>query len=286
MRRRGFMEELAELEGAGDAEVVRRASQLLPRYQDAVNELSRMRREAIQRLLNTVHPSGSGTWTLKQIGELAEGISPERVRQLVSSGPKPERVLLGTGAVTVAAGSKLEGPRAYPSDMLTAETIAASRMLEDTANAFGLKSKLEIVPYRRLVNLNRTNLAVIGSPRLIPVLSQILGADPRLRFDHDDAGWYLTEDGNILRSPSDSGAHEDYAYLGRLPRPDSRGTFLYLAGIHAMGTKGAAEYFTTHLSELYEQVRRGKWSVLIRCVYDPDTREIHSTEPITPVYTF
>lgn len=44
--------------------------------------------------------------------------------------------------------------------------------------------------------------------------------------------------GEVYRSPSDSGEPIDYGYLGRLSRPDGRGTFQYLAGIHAMGNLG------------------------------------------------
>ena len=36
----------------------------------------------------------------------------------------------------------------------------------------------------------------------------------------------------------DNGEMCDFGYLGRLPRPDGRGTFLYIGGIHAAGTSG------------------------------------------------
>ena len=48
--------------------------------------------------------------------------------------------------------------------------------------------------------------------------------------------------GEEFHSPSDKGEPVDYGYIGRLPRPDGRGTFLYLAGIHAMGTLGVTQY--------------------------------------------
>lgn len=281
------MGELAELEGADDVTVVRRVSQLLPYYQDLVTELSRMRREALERLLRTLHPDGDGMWTYRQLGELSTpAISPERIRQLVASGPKPERALIGTGFVTVAVGSKPEGPRQNPSAMVSQEALAASRMIEDTAGAYGLKSTQQIVEPPGLIDLNRTNLVVIGSPRLLPYVSQVLAADPHHGFGHGATGWYLTEHGEKRKSPADSGDDADLAYIGRLPRPDSRGSFLYLAGIHAMGTKGAAAYFTSHVTELYEQVGRRRWSVLLRCDYDPDTRAVLNVEPITPIHTF
>ena len=38
--------------------------------------------------------------------------------------------------------------------------------------------------------------------------------------------------------------------MGRLPRPDGKGTFLYLAGLHAPGTLGAASYVVNNLADL------------------------------------
>jgi hypothetical protein len=82
----------------------------------------------------------------------------------------------------------------------------------------------------------------------------------------------------------DSGEHADYAYLGRLPRIDGRGTFLYLAGIHAPGASGAAHYLEGHLSELYAELRTRRFSTIIACTFDPTTHEITSSERVTPLY--
>ncbi|HEX6501017.1 MAG TPA: hypothetical protein VF054_18600 [Micromonosporaceae bacterium] len=88
----------------------------------------------------------------------------------------------------------------------------------------------------------------------------------------------------MYRSPSDGGDPVDYAYLGRLPRPDGRGTFVYLAGIHAMGTLGAAVYLEDHVDELYREVKYPRFSLLVACQYDPASRTVNSVEPLTPVY--
>ena len=47
---------------------------------------------------------------------------------------------------------------------------------------------------------------------------------------------------------------------------------------------GAAAYLTDHIDDLYAEAKRGRWSVLIECRYDPDTREIQSTERLTQLY--
>jgi hypothetical protein len=74
------------------------------------------------------------------------------------------------------------------------------------------------------------------------------------------------------------------SYLGRLPRIDGRGTFLYFAGIHAPGNAGAAHYLEGHLEELYGEVRTGRFSTIIACRFDPDTHQITNSERVTPLY--
>ena len=81
------------------------------------------------------------------------------------------------------------------------------------------------------------------------------------------------------------GTPGDYAYLGRLPRPDGAGTFLYLAGIHAPGILGAAHYIADNIAELHRELKTRRFSVLISCQFDPaDRRKILSTGRLTPLY--
>ena len=136
------------------------------------------------------------------------------------------------------------------------------------------------------MQLNRTNLIVITNPRLLPFVGQVLAADVNLGFRVDEKGWYLInhQTKTEYRSPADSGSPGDYAYLGRLPRPDGRGNFLYLAGIHAMGTLGAGKYLEDHIEDLYREVKTRRFSVLLEAKYDPDTRELTSVDAVSPVY--
>src|SRR4030095_12095145 len=87
---------------------------------------------------------------------------------------------------------------------------------------------------------------------------------PTLGSSHADHGWHLVDHatGTTYRSPRDDGEPSDYAYLGRLPRIDGRGTFLYLARIPAPGNAGAAHYLEGHLEELYGEVRSGCFSTI------------------------
>ena len=267
---------LAEIEDP--ALRARRASELIDEHQAVVNELSRLRREALEEMV-------SQGMTQAQIASLI-GMTRARVGQLLSSGPRPERAMLGTGPVTVAVGGKFEADKKDPYAVVSAEMLAAYERLATLARTLGLKAEYEVVPPPGMVDLNRTNLIVMGSPRILPFVGQVLAADPKLGFGTDDDGLYLVnrETSEILRSPSDSGEPIDYAYIGRLPRPDGRGNFLYLAGIHAMGTLGAAQYLEEHLDELYRMVKNRRFSLLGACKYEPQKRTITSVEALTPVY--
>jgi hypothetical protein len=76
----------------------------------------------------------------------------------------------------------------------------------------------------------------------------------------------------------------DVGYLGRLLRPDGRGTFLYIAGIHASGAAGVVHFLRRYLADLYRDVRTRRFSTLIRCGFNPESRQILSSECVTPIY--
>jgi hypothetical protein len=64
----------------------------------------------------------------------------------------------------------------------------------------------------------------------------------------------------------------DYGYIGRLPKPDGNGTFLYLAGIHSQGTLGAAKYVADNLLSMYRLTKTRRFSTVVSCSYNPQTR--------------
>jgi hypothetical protein len=220
--------------------------------------------------------------------QLAEhlGMTRARVGQLLAAGPRSEGLFLGNGTLTVALGAKQEADKAQPSPVVSQEGFQAYERLCELARSLGLDANYEVIPPPGLVDLNRDNLVVICGPRLSPIIAQVLASDPNLGFAHDDHGWQLVDHatGTTYRSPRDDGEPADYAYLGRLPRIDGRGTFLYFAGIHAPGNSGAMHYLEGHLEELYGEVRTGRFSTIISCRFDPDTRQILSSERVTPLY--
>lgn len=166
-------------------------------------------------------------------------------------------LVYGSGALTVAIGRRGKLTETTPSDVLSAESFTGFELLAESARWTGLDANYEVVPAPGNVHLNRPNLIVLANPRLLPFLSQIMEADPHIRYAFDDAGWHLVgrHYGKEYRSPRDSGELADFGYVGRLPQPDSKGTVLYLAGTHAPGTLDAAQYVVNNLAQLYKDMK-------------------------------
>jgi hypothetical protein len=270
-------QDVAAIEDPGERAVA--VNQLIDEYQAAIGELSDLRRETLRELLAAGMPQMA-------IADML-GISKSRVSQLLSAGSRPERAFLGAGTVTVAVGGKLEAGKADPGAVVSSESFGGYEVLADLARSVGLDVAYEVVPPPGHVHLNRANLIVMAGPRLLPFLDQVLEADRHLGFGTDQHGWYLVDKktGSEYHSPIDRGDPGDYAYLGRLPRPDGQGTFLYLAGIHAPGNLGAAQYIADNLAELHRELKTRRFSVLISCQFDPaDRKKIVSTDRLTPLY--
>lgn len=263
---------------ADPAERAQRASRQLAGYQAAVGELSRIRREALEEMVS------SGR-TQTEIAALL-GMTRARVGQLLSTGPKPERAFLGTNTLIIAIGGKQEANRRGSGRVLAQEDLAAFSAMKDLARTYGLDAEHEVIEPPGFVNLNRDNLIVVCGPRLSPVIGQILESDRNLGFAHDDDGWFLVDrkTSTVYRSPMDRGDSQDYAYVGRLPRLDGQGTFLYIAGIHAVGAPGAVHYIENHLSELYSKIKTKRFSMLVSCEFDPKTLKVTTSKQLSPIY--
>ncbi|MFE3471258.1 sigma factor-like helix-turn-helix DNA-binding protein [Streptomyces bacillaris] len=269
---------------AGIADPVDRAKaaiDLLARYQTHINELGRVRREAIEE-------AQAAGMTQTEIAKRL-GVTRGRVGQLASAGPPPERAFFGTAKVTVSLGGKYEAgktPDQQPSEVVVREDLENFEHLRTLLGGMKLDAQYEVIPPSGIVNLNRDNHVVICGPRLSPIVAQVLEGDDYLRFAKDRA-WHLVDQKTATeyRSPQDEdGTSGDVGYLGRLPRLDGKGTFLYIAGIHAIGANGVVHFLENNLADLYRAVRTRRFSTLISCRYNPKTLEVLESKRVTPLY--
>ena len=258
---------------------VKLATEALAAYQDAVAELGNIRKAAVEELR-------ARGLSLTEIAEQA-GLSRGRLSQLGLSKPAPERALLSTGTSVTVCIPVEHAP--YPGGKSRAvvhqDDTDFAELIKALATRLGLPTSTEFVGPGDFIDLNREGLVVTCGPRQSPWLEQLLSSDSSYGFGKDEQGWYLAdkETGAVHRSPEDAGLAGDYGYLGVLPRPDGKGTWLYAAGIHAAGSRGAAQYLSDNIDSLHRMTKGYLWSALVSCTYDQPNRAITGTDLLEPV---
>ncbi|MDA0631880.1 sigma-70 family RNA polymerase sigma factor [Nonomuraea sp. MCN248] len=258
-------------------QLLRVATERLNAAQQEVTELSRLRRRVIQEL----HAQGM---SYAQIAKEA-GLTRGRIHQIRHTGPAPEGAFFGQGTITLITPLKREARQARP--VVAVEDVAAAKRLEDLARGFDLAVELEHVPLGGDVNLNRPNLVVICGPRLSTVMGELYERDPVLEWVKEDV-WTLhdTRTDERYRSGSDDEPARpiDYAYLGRLPRPDGAGHVLVFTGIHPQGTLGVVRLLQTELAALWGRVADKPFSTVVSTEYEPESGEPVKVELASPLY--
>jgi hypothetical protein len=227
----------------------------------------------------------------------AADITRQRVGQIVQGIPAgPERALLTPepgSTLTIAVVQKQAADSGRPS--LATTTVAAFDALKSAGASLGINAGKEEIPEPGVVDLNRSNLAVLIGPRISALVAQALSADPVIRWERDSRGqWYITDTkaGTEYHSDFDKGWHGApgcervcFAHVGRIRRPDGHGTFLYLGGAHSPGTAGAVAYFIREMPEIWDRVRRSPlWSAVVRTVADDSGTPV-SSGLATEIYT-
>ncbi|OLT24465.1 RNA polymerase subunit sigma-24 [Nocardiopsis sp. CNR-923] len=273
----GEYERIAEIEDP--FQLLRVATERLAEAQQEVTELSRLRR----RLIQDLHAQGM---SYAQIAEKA-GLSRGRIHQIRHTGPSPEAAFLGVGTVTIATPLRHDQVKDRP--VLSLDDMATGQTLEQLVRGFDMQVDPAHVTVDGRVDLNRPNLIVVCGPAMSEAMRSAYATDPVLRWENPEPGlWLLTDTrtGESYRSGQemDPQLPMDMAYIGRLPRPDGKGSFLAIAGIHPQGSRGVAHLLTQEIASLWGQVRTDRFSALVRTEYDPNTHEPTRTELITPLY--
>jgi transcriptional regulator with XRE-family HTH domain len=283
--------ELDDLRDIADpAKRARQATQVITDLDEASGAASQIRLGAIRELQDL-------GMTQTQIAE-ATGMSRPRISQLIRTGPPPWRALFAADPrepVTVAVVQKQSADSGRGA--LAMPTQEALDALKDAANG-ALKIKLcrEAIPAPGIIDLNRSNLAVLVGPRISALVVQAISADPVIKWQCDRIGnWFMTDTKTGLEYHSDFDKGRDeaalksracFAHIGRIRRPDGQGTFLYIGGAHATGTAGGVKYLLEDGEQIYDEVRRASapWSAIVKTIAADSDDMPESWERITPIY--
>jgi len=260
-------------------ELIKAATRRLSQAQREVTDLARLRRRKIQEL----HDDGQ---SYAQIAD-ATGLSRARIHQVRHGGPPPEGFFLGSGSVVVATPLKEDAIQARP--VVAVEDVAGARRLGELAQSLGLEFTSEHLSTDGTIDLNRRNLVVICGPRISPQVAAVLDQDAHIKFERAaDGPWTLRDlrTGAVYRSGWDDKppAPYDFAYLGRLPRPDGEGLIIVFTGIHPPGSLGVVQLITSRLGELYGKVKDRRFSTIVRTDYDPGSHDPVHVDLVTPLY--
>ncbi|GAA2538617.1 MULTISPECIES: sigma-70 family RNA polymerase sigma factor [Streptomyces] len=259
--------------------LLREVTNRLADAQQEVTELARLRRRVVQDL----HAQGL---SYAQIAAKA-GLSRGRIHQIRHTGPAPEGAFLGSGAVTVATPLRRDDERGRT--VVAVDDVSSGKRLEDLARSYGLAVASEHVPVSGEIDLNRDGLVVVCGPRMSQDMWNTYAQDPVLRWEKaEDGPWTVVDrlTGTVHRSGQDSDPARPYdiGYLGRLPRPDGKGSLLAIAGIHTQGSLGVVQLLASELNSLWGQVGDRRFSTLVGVEYDPETSEPRSVELVCPLY--
>jgi cell division protein FtsL len=259
--------------------LLREVTTRLADAQQEVTELARLRRRVVQDL----HAQGL---SYAQIAAKA-GLSRGRIHQIRHTGPAPEGAFLGSGAVTVATPLRRDDERGRT--VVAVDDVSSGKRLEDLARSYGLAVTSEHVPVSGEIDLNRDGLVIVCGPRMSQDMWNTYAQDPVLRWEKvEDGPWTVVDrlTGTVHRSGQDSDPARPYdiGYLGRLPRPDGKGSLLAIAGIHTQGSLGVVQLLASELNSLWGQVGDRRFSTLVGVEYDPETSEPRSVELVCPLY--
>jgi hypothetical protein len=239
----------------------RRATALLGVYQQRSTELARLRKRAIEE----AHRHQGLSYT--EIAALL-GISKGRVTQIRADAPPAERAFFGVGPVSVGIPYRYQvtdrsRPLIAAEDSKTSEQVQQLlRELAFTVSAYEIEPERETPP--------EGDTVVICGPKSAPVGAWLMSRDPALGMSKEDGRWWIEHraSGERVGSPSDDqeSTDGDVAYVAR--HREAGRAIVHIAGIHAIGSLGAAHYLTTHLAELFHETGERSCSFVVRSSYN------------------
>lgn len=240
----------------------RRATGLLAVYQQRSAELARLRRVAIDEARDLL--GGSYAEVAK-----AFGLTKGRITQIRHSAPPPERALFGVGPLTVAVpGRQLPGRE----ELLIAseDDLTADLLLEELGRLSFATERYRIDPRETWEPAG--DAVVVCGPGSAHIGRVLLQADPVLGMEQgpDDELWRIVNrtTGERFSSPMDDDepARADVAYVAR-HQYGSR-VVVHIAGVHALGSVGAAHHLISALPALYRDFGDSSYSFAVSATFE------------------
>lgn len=247
----------------------RMAGDLMSLYRQRGYELARIRRDAINRV---VEQRGG---TFSAVGaEL--GLTRGRISQIRKDAPATERAFFGVGPIDVATPTRHSSER--PEGVVALEDAESARIITEVLRDLAFEVRPVAIPVDGTWTPAHEAVVICG-PKSSHVSAEILDHDPVLVFHEIDDGQWVIEDratGQRFESPLDNGAKgEDVAYVGRVTRGSK--TVLVIAGIHALGSVGAVSYLVANLRSVHDAMGTKDFSMVVRTTFDgltPTTTEV------------
>lgn len=222
----------------------RRATQLMATYQQRSVELARIRRAAIEEARDRL--GGSYTEVAR-----AFGLTKGRITQIRNSAPPAHRAFFGVGPLDVALPGRRIAARedvviAAEDDAVGAHMIAETEALSFTTERLIIDPAEEWEPDHDAV--------IVCGPASAHIGHILMSEDPLITMRIGDGGrWGIVDQatGDTHISPMDDSEaprRADHAYLSRRVRNGH--VVVHIAGLHALGSIGAAHYLTEHAPDL------------------------------------
>ena len=238
-----------------------RATRLLTIYQQRAAELARLRKSAIEE----AHRERGMSYT-----EIARalGITKGRVAQIRASESRVERAFFGVGPVSVGVPYRY-GATDRERPLVAAEDFQAGGQMEDLLTALGFAvTRYQIEPDQAEPPPGDT--VVVCGPKSAPAGAALMARDPVLGMVSEGGRWWIEHGGTGERfgsgSDDDPAQDADVAYVARHRGPQR--VAVHIAGVHAIGSLGAAHYLTAHLGDLFGETGDVSFSMVVRATYD------------------
>ncbi|OLZ50321.1 hypothetical protein BS330_29100 [Amycolatopsis keratiniphila subsp. nogabecina] len=239
----------------------RRATELLTRYNQLATEVARIRRHAVERARANLDMLD------KDIAP-AINLTKARLSQVMKTAPVLERIVFGHGPVSIGVPYRYQTiDRERP--LIAAEDVETADQLAE------LLDSLSFVTTRRQIEPDETELpagdtVIVCGPKSAPVGGSLIAADPALRMIRHESRWWIEETATGRRhgSPIDDATPGtgDIAYVARHIR-DGR-VVIHIAGIHTIGSLGAAHHLANNLPAVFAATGDTSWSSVVRCAAD------------------